>query len=124
MITQTAASRGYVLFDIKMAFRHLLSGCQQGAHTKVLKLSADYEHTLWNVPNLEKHRSSGMSDAEWLEIPDFAIKIAASGCIWNAIVSFSCHKTYPVKMQSVTVPFPENKKESVNAFFFGLGCYY
>ena len=98
--------------------------CHEGAHTKVLKLSADYEHTLWNVPNLEKHRSSGMSDAEWLEIPDFAIKIAASGCIWNAIVSFSCHKTYPVKMQSVTVPFPENKKESVNAFFFGLGCYY
>ncbi len=52
-----------------------------------------------------------MSDAEWLEIPDFAIKIAASGCIWNAIVSFSCHKTYHIKVQSVTVPFPENKKK-------------
>ena len=30
--------------------------CQQGAHTKVLKLSAVCGHTTWNVPNLEKHR--------------------------------------------------------------------
>ena len=110
MPIQTSASRGYVLF------RSADKRC-----TKVLKLSADYEHTLWNVPNLEKHRSSGMSDAEWLEIPDFAIKIAASGCIWNAIVSFSCHKTYPVKMQSVTVPFPENKKRKRKRFLLRVG---
>ena len=30
--------------------------CQQGARTKVLKLSAVCGHTTWNVPNLEKHR--------------------------------------------------------------------
>ena len=28
-----------------------------------------------------------MFDAAWLEIPDFALRIAASGCIWNVIVS-------------------------------------
>ena len=107
--------------DIGFARLCFVQWCHEGAHTKVLKLSADYEHTLWNVPNLEKHRSSGMSDAEWLEIPDFAIKIAASGCIWNAIVSFSCHKTYPVKMQSVTVPFPENKKRKRKRFLLRVG---
>ena len=95
--------------------------CHEGAHTKVLKLSVDYEHTLWNVPNLEKHRSSGMFDVAWLEIPDFAIKIAAPCCIWNAIVSFSCHKTYPVKMQSVTAPFSGNKKRKRKRFLLRVG---
>ena len=37
-----------------------------------------------------------MFDAAWLEIPDFALRIAASGCIWNVIVSVSHNKTYPV----------------------------
>ena len=37
-----------------------------------------------------------MSDAAWLEILDFAIRIAAPGCIWNVIVSASHNKTYPV----------------------------
>ena len=78
-------------------------------------------HTLWNVPNLEKHRSSGMSDAAWLEIPDFAIKLAASGCIWNAIVPFSCHKTYPGKMQSMTTPFSGNKKRKRKRFLLRVG---
>lgn len=27
---------------------------------------------------------------------DFALRIAASGCIWNVIVSASHNKTYPV----------------------------
>ena len=86
MAAQTSASRGYVLFI----------GANKGAHTKVLKLSADYEHTLWHVRNLEKHRSSRMFDAAWLEIPDFTIRIAVPDCIWNAIVSFSYRKTYPI----------------------------
>ena len=96
MITQTSASRGYVLFDIKMAFRHLLSGCQQGAHTKVLKLSAVCGHTTWNVPNLEKHRCSRMFDAAWLEIPDFAIRIAAPVAFGTSHISITYKKTYPV----------------------------
>ena len=82
--------------DIGFARLCFVHWCQQGAHTKVLKLSADYEHTLWNVRNLEKHRSSRMFDAAWLEIPDFTIRIAVPDCIWNAIVSFSYRKTYPI----------------------------
>ena len=39
---------------------------------------------------------NSMFDAAWLEIPDFALRIAASGCIWNVIVSASHNKTYPV----------------------------
>ena len=62
-----------------------------------------------------------MSDAAWLEIPDFAIKIAAFGCIWNAIVSFSCHKTYPGKMQSMTTPFSGNKKRKRKRFLLRVG---
>ena len=37
-----------------------------------------------------------MFDAAWLEMPDFALRIAASGCIWNVIVSASHNKTYPL----------------------------
>ena len=62
-----------------------------------------------------------MSDAAWLEIPDFAIKLAASGCIWNAIVPFSCHKTYPGKMQSMTTPFSGNKKRKRKRFLLRVG---
>ena len=100
MITQTSASRGYVLFDIKMAFRHLLSGCQQGAHTKVLKLSAVCGHTTWNVPNLEKHRCSRMFDAAWLEIPDFAIRMPLPAVFWNFVFSdISIIKHLPFRLQ-------------------------
>ena len=67
--------------DIGFARLCCVQWCQQGAHTKVLKLSADYGHPPWNVPNLEKHRSSRMFDAAWLEKPDFAMQNVAAGCI-------------------------------------------
>ena len=38
MPIQTSASRGYVLFDIKVAFMPAVGWCHKG-HTKVLKLS-------------------------------------------------------------------------------------
>ena len=44
MTSQTAASRGYVLFDIKMAFMPSVVWCRKG-HTRILKLSADCGHT-------------------------------------------------------------------------------
>ena len=44
MPTQTAASRGYVLFDIKMAFMPSVVWCRKG-HTRILKLSAGCGHT-------------------------------------------------------------------------------
>ena len=38
-----------------------------------------------------------MFDAAWFEIPDFALRIAASGCIWNVTyLSASHNKMYPV----------------------------
>ena len=64
-----------------------LSGANKGAHTTVLKLSADCGHTPWNAPNLEKHRSLRMFDAAWLEIPDFAIRMSLSAVFWNFIFS-------------------------------------
>ena len=42
--TQTSASRGYVLFDIKMAFMPSVVWCRKG-HTRILKLSAGCGHT-------------------------------------------------------------------------------
>ena len=38
MPTQTSASRGYVLFDIKVAFMPSVVWCQLGTHTKVLQI--------------------------------------------------------------------------------------
>ena len=43
MPTQTSASRGYVLFDIKMAFMPSVVWCRKG-HTRILKLSAGCGH--------------------------------------------------------------------------------
>ena len=63
MPTQTSASRGYVLFDIKMAFMPSVVWCRQGAHTKVLKLSAECGHIPRSAQNLERHGSSWMSNA-------------------------------------------------------------
>ena len=44
MTTQTSASRGYVLLDIKMAFMPSVVWCHKG-HTRILKLSAGCGHT-------------------------------------------------------------------------------
>ena len=82
--------------DIGFARLCFVQWCQQGAHTKVLKLSAVCGHTTWNVPNLEKHRCSRMFDAAWLEIPDFAIRIAAPVAFGTSYISITYKKTYPV----------------------------
>ena len=74
--------------------------CHEGAHTKVLKLSADCGHPPWNVPNLEKHRSSRMFDAAWLEIPDFAIRMSLPAVFWNFVFSdISIIKHRPFRLQ-------------------------
>ena len=39
---------------------------------------------------------NSMFDAARKKSSDFALRIAASGCIWNVIVSASHNKTYPV----------------------------
>ena len=76
MPTQTSASRGYVLFDIKMAFMPSVVGCRKG-HTRILKLSAGCGHDPRSAPNLERHGSSKMQTFGWLEMPHSLIRISS-----------------------------------------------
>ena len=76
MPTQTSASRGYVLFDIKMAFMPSVVWCRKG-HTRILKLSAGCGHAPRSAPNLERHGSSKMQTFGWLEMPHFLIRISS-----------------------------------------------
>ena len=76
MPTQTSASRGYVLFDIKMAFMPSVVWCRKG-HTRILKLSAGCGHDPRSVQNLERHGSSKMQTFGWLEMPHFLIRISS-----------------------------------------------
>ena len=76
MPTQTSASRGYVLFDIKMAFMPSVVWCRKG-HTRILKLSAGCGHDPQSVQNLERHGSSKMQTFGWLEMPHFLIRISS-----------------------------------------------
>ena len=76
MATQTSASRGYVLFDIKMAFMPSVVWCRKG-HTRILKLSAGCGHDPRSAPNLERHGSSKMQTFGWLEMPHFLIRISS-----------------------------------------------
>ena len=76
MPPQTAASRGYVLFDIKMAFMPSVVWCRKG-HTRILKLSAGCGHDPRSAPNLERHGSSKMQTFGWLEMPHFLIRISS-----------------------------------------------
>ena len=88
MPTQTSASRGYVLFDIKMAFMPSVVWCRKG-HTRILKLSAGCGHILRSVQSLERHGSSKMPDAVWLEILDFAVRMlltVTAGTLYTCII--------------------------------------
>ena len=76
MPTQTSASRGYVLFDIKMAFMPSVVWCRKG-HTRILKLSAGCGHDPRSAPNLERHGSSKMQTFGWLEMPHSLIRISS-----------------------------------------------
>ena len=71
-------------------------------------------------PNMERHRIR-CPTRHGRNIRIFLQRIAASGCIWNAIVHFSCHKTYPGKMQSMTTPFSGNKKRKRKRFLLRVG---
>ena len=67
--TQTAASRGYVLFR----------GANKGHTQKSYKLSPGCGHDPRSAPNLERHGSSKMQTSGWLEMPHFLNRI--STCI-------------------------------------------
>ena len=73
MPTQTAASRGYVLFR----------GAIRDTHKSPTNCLPGCGHDPRSAPNLERHGSSRMSAAAWLEIPDFAVRICRRMFIWN-----------------------------------------
>ena len=80
MPTQTSASRGYVLFDIKMAFMPSVVWCRKGhTHKSPTNCLPGCGHDPRSAPNLERHGSSKMQTSGWLEMPHFLIRI--STCI-------------------------------------------
>ena len=76
MPPQTAASRGYVLFDIKMAFMPSVVWCRKGHTQKSYNCLLACAHSPWSAPNLERHGSSKMQTFGWLEIPYFLNRIS------------------------------------------------
>ena len=73
MPTQTSASRGYVLFR----------GAIRDTHKSPTNCLPGCGHDPRSAPNLERHGSSRMPAAAWLEIPDFAVRICRRMFIWN-----------------------------------------
>ena len=112
MAIQTSASRGYVLFDIKVAFMPAVVWCHKG-HTRILKLSAGCGHILRSVQSLERHRSLQMQSAAWLEIPDFAVRFTAACYIRNLHMNFQV-------IRSASVPLI--CQSSVSVFHLPEGC--
>ena len=97
MPTQTSASRGYVLFDIKVAFMPPVVWCHKGHTRKSYKLSPGCEHDPRSAPNLERHGSSQMQTFGWLEMPHFLNRISICIFIWNPTVWSSHNITYQSK---------------------------
>ena len=73
MPIQTSASRGYVLFDIKVAFMPAVVWCHKG-HTRILKLSAGCGHILQIVKAWQETQNL-MHSAAWKKYSNFASKI-------------------------------------------------
>ena len=65
MPTQTAASRGYVLFR----------GAIRDTHKSPTNCLPECGHDPWSAPNLERHGSSKMQPFGWLEMPYFLNRI-------------------------------------------------
>ena len=73
MPTQTAASRGYVLFR----------GAIRDTHKSPTNCLPECEHDPRSAPNLERHGSSKMQTSGWLEMPHFLNRISI--CISSEI---------------------------------------
>ena len=73
MAIQTSASRGYVL----------LRGAIRDTHKSPTNCLPGCGHDPRSAPNLERHGSSQMPAAAWLEIPDFAVRLCRRMFIWN-----------------------------------------
>ena len=75
MAIQTSASRGYVLFDIKVAFMPPVVWCRKGHTQSPTNCLPGCGHDPRSAPNLERHGSSKMQTSGWLEIPHFLNRI-------------------------------------------------
>ena len=65
MPTQTAASRGYVVFRVAI----------RDTHKSPTNCLPECGHDPWSAPNLERHGSSKMQPFGWLEMPYFLNRI-------------------------------------------------
>ena len=84
MPTQTAASRGYVLFR----------GAIRDTHKSPTNCLPGCGHDPRSAPNLERHGSSKMQTFGWLEMPHFLNRISICISIWNPTVWSSYNITY------------------------------
>ena len=71
MPPQTADSRGYVLFDIKMAFMPSVVWCRKGHTQKSYKLSSGMRTWPAECSKLGKTRIIADAVTGWLEMPHF-----------------------------------------------------
>ena len=72
-------------------------------------------------PNMERHRIR-CPTRHGRNIRIFLQRIAAPGCILELyILQYSYHKTYHIKVQSMTTPFSGNKKRKRKRFLFRVG---
>ena len=77
LATQTSASRGYVLFDIKMALMPSVVWVPiRDTHKSPTNCLPGCGHDPRSAPNLERHGSSKMQTFGWLEMPHFLIRIS------------------------------------------------
>ena len=84
MPTQTAASRGYVLFR----------GAIRDTHKSPTNCLPECGHDPWSAPNLERHGSSKMQPFGWLEMPYF----------WNRIFHLYFHTKSGVFLIILLIP--------------------
>ncbi len=79
MTTQTSASRGYVLFDIKMAFMPSVVWCRKGHTQKSYKLSAGMRTYSVECSKLGKTRIiDDAQTSDQLEMSHFVIRISTA----------------------------------------------
>ena len=72
-------------------------------------------------PNMERHRIR-CPTRHGRNIRIFLQRIAAPGCILELyILQYSYHKTYHIKVQSMTTPFSGNKKRKRKRFLLRVG---
>ena len=98
----------------------LWSGATRGTRKSAHCLRICRTH-LVESPNMERHRIR-CPTRHGRNIRIFLQRIAAPGCILELyILQYSYHKTYHIKVQSMTTPFSGNKKRKRKRFLLRVG---